>query len=364
MKDIGLRLKEAREKKGFSVQDVSVAIKINSKTLQAIEDGDFTQLPAKPFLRGFVQTYSKYLDLNVDEVMKTFAEEIGSTKPKAQAPDSVSSESIESTEEAHKKIDLFKKIGFVAAGLLAILLIYVIQKVVGRYEKEQQVAETQKTALATETPQQTASTDTAAATPTTPEATQENTETTPTTPATVVAPVATTPAAIATTQTVQPAPQLTTTPLPPPNTAKPAPATTTPTATQGPILVPPGKPVPVTPAPQPIKPEVKLIAETKPVEQKPVEVKVEAPKPVDTAAQKKAPQQIVIEALDNVEIRYQKDGGSEKTVRLKPEQILTLSADYKVSLNINDGGAVSIIKNGKDVGVPGNLGKPAKLNYP
>ncbi len=349
MKDIGLRLKEAREKKGFSVQDVSIAIKINSKTLQAIEDGEVTQLPAKPFLRGFIQTYSKYLDLNVDEVMKTFAEEIGSTKPKTQAPESVSSDSVESTEETHKKIDLFKKIGFIAAGLLAILLIYVIQKVVGKYEKEQQVAETQKSVLVTETPIQ-VSTET-------PTAPLSNEVTTPAVEkAETSANIETQQAAVPT----PPSPQVATTPLPPPSETKPLQTTTT----QGPILVPPGKPVTPPAITQPVKVDAKPVAETKPVEQKPLEIKVETPKPAEAAQQKKSPQQLVIEALDNVEIRYQKDGSSEKTVRLKPEQILTLSADYKVSLSINDGGAVSIIKNGKDIGVPGNLGKPAKLTYP
>lgn len=361
MKDIGQKLKDARERKGFSVNEVSIAIKINTKTLQAIEEGDVNQLPAKPFLRGFVQTYSKYLDLNVDEVMKIFAEEIGTTRPQIQNDPTTQTESVEKTEEVHRQFDTFKKVGFIAAALVAIGLVYFIQKTVGKYEKEQQVAETQKSVLIGSQDTKTdANQPTAEASSTTAET---NTGTTTTQEATGTAPAhATTeaqPTTVAqTTATTSPAaPVAAKVETPPTPTAplilKPTTQTTTATPTKT-------APAPTT---QPEATAPKPPAETKPV------VKTEPPQPVAAVKPpaetlKKAPQQIIIEALDNVEIRYQKDGEAEKTVRLKPEQILTLSADYKVSINVNDGGAVSVIRNGREIGVPGSLGKPAKLNYP
>jgi cytoskeleton protein RodZ len=223
--------------------------------------------------------------------------------------------------------------------LVAIGLVYFIQKTVGKYEKEHQVAETQKSVLigsqdtTTETNQptdkassKTSETNTGAT------ITQETSETTP----------ATTEAQTATAITVA------------------APAVTAP-ATPAPATPTPATPTPATPTPA-------IITTKPPTEVKPV-VKTETPLPVEAAKPptetlKKAPQEIIIEALDNVEIRYQKDGEAEKTVRLKPEQILTLRVDYKVDISVNDGGAVSVIRNGRELGVPGSLGKPAKLNYP
>ncbi len=362
MREIGQKLKETREKRNLSIQDVSVAIKINSKTLQAIEEGDVDQLPAKPFLRGFVQTYSKYLDLNVDDIMRIFMEEIGSTRPKVNEA-SAPSETIQSTDDAHKKIDLFKKLGFVAAALIAVLLVYFIQKVVGRYEKEQQVAQTQKEAFESLATQEEAPVKTEeqkegdaekqdADKKLEAKGTQDKEENTTAASDTVII----TPTPI--TETVKPAP----TPAPVP--LKPEVVATTPPPT---VAAPKPTPAPTkvieTPKPVPTPAPAKVIETPKPV---PAPVKVvEAPKPAEVApTAKKIPQQIIVEALDNVEVRYTKDGGSEKTVRLKPEQILTIRADYKVNLNINDGGAVSIIRNGRDAGVPGNLGKSLKLNYP
>ena len=109
MKEIGVKIKEARNKKGLSISEVSTAIKINAKTLQAIEDSDEKNLPAKPFLRGFIQTYARYLELNVDEIMNRFAEEIGTTKPKIQHSNDLPLTSTESHDESQRKIELYKK---------------------------------------------------------------------------------------------------------------------------------------------------------------------------------------------------------------------------------------------------------------
>src|SRR5215210_4560060 len=86
MKRTGEILRKEREARGLSLHEIGLSLKINSKILKAIEDGDTTQLPAKTFLRGFVQSYASYLKLNVDEVLRVFAEEMGSTRPQPAAP--------------------------------------------------------------------------------------------------------------------------------------------------------------------------------------------------------------------------------------------------------------------------------------
>lgn len=339
MKEIGSLLKEAREKKNLSIQDVAQAIKINSKTLQAIEDGDSENLPAKPFLRGFVQSYARYLELNVDEVMKKFLEIAGTTKPKPQITDDAKEEQIDH-EEVQNKFELYKKIAYGVAAVIAIVLVYFIQQVVSKYEQESKIAREQQEAVKSQT--QTEGNEGNS------EETASNEETTPDS--------AETPAAAAETKSEEkkvveekkaeesksevtaatPKPQ--TPPLvvaPPTPPAQPTPKPETPTTQQA-----------VAPAPTQSSQQTQTAA--KPEEKKPTS----------------RPQQVIIEALDNVEVRYSKDGESERTVKLKPEQFLTIKANSKISLNVSDSGAVNIIHNGRDKGVPGNLGQPSKLNYP
>jgi cytoskeleton protein RodZ len=75
------------------------------------------------------------------------------------------------------------------------------------------------------------------------------------------------------------------------------------------------------------------------------------------------PVEVIVEALDAVEVEITtKDGKSEK-ISLTAEQIHTFKSKNGLKLNISNGGAVNVIVNGKDLGIPGNLGKPVKLNY-
>ncbi len=67
--------------------------------------------------------------------------------------------------------------------------------------------------------------------------------------------------------------------------------------------------------------------------------------------------------MDNVEVEYfTKEGKSEK-LKLSAEQVHTFKSKAGLRINISNGGAVNVIVNGKDLGIPGNLGKPVKLNF-
>ena len=107
MKITGQILKENRERKSISISEVAIATKINVKTLQAMEDGDVENLPPKTFLRGFVRSYAGYLGLDIDPIMNTFQDEMGSTKPKAtaQEPQPMPSRQKASPQEANDAIN-------------------------------------------------------------------------------------------------------------------------------------------------------------------------------------------------------------------------------------------------------------------
>ena len=72
--------------------------------------------------------------------------------------------------------------------------------------------------------------------------------------------------------------------------------------------------------------------------------------------------EILIEALNTVTIDAKIDGESKK-ISLQGDQVHTIRAK-KVTLNISDAGAVNITVNGSDRGVPGDLGKPKRIELP
>lgn len=86
MKITGELLKSQRQNLRLSVQDVSTALKLSSKTITALEEGHLDKLPSKTFIRGFVKSYAQFLKLDGDAVLRQFQEEMGSTTPLPKVP--------------------------------------------------------------------------------------------------------------------------------------------------------------------------------------------------------------------------------------------------------------------------------------
>lgn len=82
-KSLGSYLREEREKRGISLEQVGSATKINIKLLNAIENDLHRELPARPFLRGFVISYCRFVGMDSGEVMtqyRAFFEEYAANK--------------------------------------------------------------------------------------------------------------------------------------------------------------------------------------------------------------------------------------------------------------------------------------------
>lgn len=65
----GRVLREARERLGLSVADVANQIKFAPRQIEALEAGDFQHLPQATFLRGFVRSYAKLLQLDAQPLL-------------------------------------------------------------------------------------------------------------------------------------------------------------------------------------------------------------------------------------------------------------------------------------------------------
>lgn len=61
---VGRQLREARERVGWSVDDVVNQIKLAPRQVHALEADDFESLPEVAFVRGFVRSYAKALKLD------------------------------------------------------------------------------------------------------------------------------------------------------------------------------------------------------------------------------------------------------------------------------------------------------------
>jgi|Deesub1362B_J571_1020462.scaffolds.fasta_scaffold04107_4 cytoskeletal protein RodZ len=77
MSELGQLLREKREQKGASLEDVEEVTRIRKKYIEALEGGDYGLLPAEIYVKGFLRNYAIYLGLDVEEVMALYRKELG-----------------------------------------------------------------------------------------------------------------------------------------------------------------------------------------------------------------------------------------------------------------------------------------------
>lgn len=74
LQEVGKRLKEARVKKGWSMENIVQRTRITHRHIVAIEAGDMTAMPAPVYARGFVKSYAKAVEIDEGPLMRLLDE--------------------------------------------------------------------------------------------------------------------------------------------------------------------------------------------------------------------------------------------------------------------------------------------------
>ncbi|WP_231516898.1 helix-turn-helix domain-containing protein [Sporolactobacillus terrae] len=80
LSELGQELKTAREQKGLSFDDLQKITKIQKRYLEAIEKGDYSQLPGEFYTRAFIKSYAESVGLD----FKSLAEQYPGDMPKVE----------------------------------------------------------------------------------------------------------------------------------------------------------------------------------------------------------------------------------------------------------------------------------------
>ncbi len=73
---VGQDLKHARVRKGEDLAGIATILKIRKDHLEAVEEGNFDQLPGRTYTIGFVRAYAQYLGLHPGECVERLKAEI------------------------------------------------------------------------------------------------------------------------------------------------------------------------------------------------------------------------------------------------------------------------------------------------
>jgi cytoskeletal protein RodZ len=74
MKEIGEKLKEARESIGVSIDEASEDLKVKPSEIEEVEKGNIKALKDIFSLKNFIRDYAKYLGLSYDDMLDEFNE--------------------------------------------------------------------------------------------------------------------------------------------------------------------------------------------------------------------------------------------------------------------------------------------------
>ena len=84
---VGQRLREAREAKGLSVEDIAAQTRIPTRHLTSLEESEWDKLPAATYSVGFAKSYAAAVGLDRVEIGDSLRAEMGGTRLAAANPE-------------------------------------------------------------------------------------------------------------------------------------------------------------------------------------------------------------------------------------------------------------------------------------
>jgi cytoskeletal protein RodZ len=79
--EIGTHLRNLRTKKGLSLEEIATKTMVQQRFLDAIEKGDFEQLPEPLYIRGFIRRFAEAMGMDGIPLSESFP--LGNTQPGA-----------------------------------------------------------------------------------------------------------------------------------------------------------------------------------------------------------------------------------------------------------------------------------------
>jgi cytoskeletal protein RodZ len=72
MESVGARLRQSRESRGYTLEQIARDTHIAKRFLAALEDEEYDVMPGEPYLLGFLRTYAGYLGLDPEETVSLY----------------------------------------------------------------------------------------------------------------------------------------------------------------------------------------------------------------------------------------------------------------------------------------------------
>ncbi|MEI5890038.1 helix-turn-helix domain-containing protein [Bacillus cereus] len=147
MTELGQKLKEAREAKGLSIDQLHEITKIQKRHLVAIEEGNYDVLPGAFYARAFIKQYADAVGLNGEELLVEYQ----STIPQSEKREVPQVSTGQKTQETMQKSSSWPIADHMPKILVALLVIacgvviwFVFQALTGKNDEKVPSAQSEK----------------------------------------------------------------------------------------------------------------------------------------------------------------------------------------------------------------------------
>lgn len=121
---LGKSLSKARNKLGISIKEASEATRIRAEFLESLENGNYENLPAEVYTRGFIKNYSQFLKLNPKVTLALYRRET----PKAVVVDNLKPDPTNKKIENRFRITQEKLLLFSIVLFISVFGIYIFTR--------------------------------------------------------------------------------------------------------------------------------------------------------------------------------------------------------------------------------------------
>lgn len=122
--DFGRKLREARERRGLSLRQISNATKISMLTLEALERNDIARLPGGIFGRGVVRSYALEVGLDPESAIDEFMGQFPHDSVTAGHPTTTQIEDHEAVESDRRMASAFVRLGVISLAVGGLVIYF------------------------------------------------------------------------------------------------------------------------------------------------------------------------------------------------------------------------------------------------
>ncbi len=120
---VGVRLREARERRGVSLQQIAAKTRISLMSLEALERSDLARLPGGIFTRAFIRAYAHEVGLDPERMIEEFVAELPPESPAVRAH-TAALEDGEKLESDRRAAATALRLGLVSLPIVVLVIYY------------------------------------------------------------------------------------------------------------------------------------------------------------------------------------------------------------------------------------------------